>query len=168
MVNEVDEAVEHVTNGGLLQADLDQIIRSLDAELQQQTTASAAVLGATEHSAWVLGGEAGGGFGSMAQRFISFYSEALHREICDPQGGLKSTYSEMLGGQGLRDQVKVLAPVVLAAIGVSASLVAPATVAAFVALWLLRVGLAQWCAAPPPATDAQGASADSAPSLPSA
>ena len=50
---------------------------------------------------------------------------ALHREICDPQGGLKQDYQSMLGGQDLRNQVKALAPVVLATLGISASLVAP-------------------------------------------
>jgi|FLYN01.1.fsa_nt_gi hypothetical protein len=152
MANEIDEAVEQTLSGGLEQAGATEILRRLDAELQQQTQTSALVLGEKEPEPWVLGGEAAGGFGSMAQRFLSYYSQALHREICDPQGGLKEEYKRLLGGQDLRDQVKALAPVVLAAIGISASLVAPATIAAIVALWLVRVGLEQWCAAPPTAT----------------
>jgi hypothetical protein len=152
MANELDDAVEQMLSSGLNQNSPDEIVRRLDAELQQQTEASAMVLSGAEPEVWVLGGEHAGGFGSMAQRFITYYSSALHREICDPQGGLTQQYKSMLGGQDLKSQVKTLAPVVLAAIGVSATLVAPATVAAIVAVWLLRVGLEQWCAAPPPAT----------------
>lgn len=153
MASELDDAVDQIVNSGLHQAGPDEILHRMDAELQQQTEASAAVLSGEQQDAWVLGGAGGGGFGSLAQRFITFYSDALHREICDPQAGaLKTKYSELLGGQDIRGQIKVLAPVVLAAIGISASLVAPATVAAIVAVWLLRTGLEQWCAAPPPAT----------------
>jgi len=158
MASELDDAVDQLISSGLYQEAPEAIVRRLDAELQQQTEASAMVLGAGEPEAWVLGGDAAGGFGSMAQRFINYYSAALHREICDPQGGLKQDYQSMLGGQDLRNQVKALAPVVLAALGISASLVAPATVAAIVALWLLRMGLAQWCATPPPPAPAAAAS----------
>jgi hypothetical protein len=157
MANELDDAVDQLINSGLQQNAPDEIVRRLDAELQQQTEASAMVLSGAEPEAWVLGGENAGGFGSMAQRFISFYSSALHHEICDPQGGLTQKYKAMLGGQDIKSQIKVLAPVVLATLGVSATLVAPATVAAIVAIWLLRTGLEQWCAAPPPATPPPGA-----------
>jgi|GEM_PF-2478933 len=159
MANELDDAVEQMVNSGLQQSAPDEIVRRLDAELQQQTEASAMVLSGAEPEPWVLGGEHAGGFGSMAQRFISFYSTALHKEICDPQGGLNQQYKSALGGQDIKSQIKVLAPVVLAAVGVSATLVAPATVAAIVAIWLLRMGLEQWCAAPPPATTSPDAAA---------
>lgn len=167
MAHEIDEAVEHTLSSGLPQAGPDEILRRLDAELQQQTEASAAVLSGAEQEPWVLGGEGAGGVGNMAQRFISFYSSALRREICDAQGGcLKEQYRQMLGGQDLRSQIKALAPVVLATLGIGASLVAPATVAAIVALWLLRTGLEQWCAAAPQAGAASGT--PSAPSTPPA
>lgn len=170
MANELDDAVEQMVNSGLHQSAPDEIVRRLDAELQQQTEASAMVLSGAEPEAWVLGGAQAGGFGSMAQRFLNYYSTALHREICDPAGGgLTQKYQSLLGGEDLKSQIKTLAPVVLAALGVSATLVAPATVAAIVATWLLRVGLAQWCAAPPPAAPSDaGSSATSAPAAPAA
>jgi hypothetical protein len=167
--NNVDEAVDQVLSGGLAVASESEILRQLDAELQQQTQARALVLSGEAPQPWVLGGEGAGGFGSMAQRFISFYTTALHRELCDAEGGcLKDKYRQVLGGQDLQSQVKSLAPVVLAALGISASLVAPATVAAIVALWLARVGLEQWCAAPQeapasPAPAAPAAAADTTP-----
>ena len=154
MSSETDDAVDQLLSSGLYQEAPEGIIRRLDAELQQQTEASAMVLSAGEPEAWVLGGEEAGGFGSMAQRFINYYSAALHREICDPQGGLNQQYKSLLGGEDLHSQVKALAPVVLATLGVSASLVAPATVAAIVALWLLRMGLDQWCTTPQPTAPA--------------
>jgi hypothetical protein len=153
MANELDDAIDQTLSSGLQQAGPTEILRRLEAELQQQTEASALVLSGSEPEAWVLGGQAAGGFGSMAQRFLTYYSTALHHEICNPQGGgLKDQYKQLLGGQDVRSQVRALAPVVLATLGVSASLVAPAAVAAIVALWLLRTGLEQWCAAPPATT----------------
>lgn len=158
MTTHIDEAVDQVLSSGLASASEDDIIRQLDAELQQQAQARALVLSGTEPEPWVLGGQEGGGFGTMAQRFLNFYADALHREICDAQQlRLKDTYRDLLGGKDLAGQAKALAPVVLAAFGVSASLVAPATVAAIVALWLLRTGLEQWCAVPRAAVAESGA-----------
>jgi hypothetical protein len=159
MADEVNEAVAHVLSSGLDRASENEILRQLDAELEQQTQARALVLGAEEPAPWVLGGEAGGGFGSIARRFISFYSSAIRREICDTQGGcLKEKYRNLIG-ENVGDTVTKIAPVILEALGNKESaLSAPATVAAMVGLWLARSGLEQWCAqAPPPATDASPA-----------
>lgn len=146
---EVNEAVEQVLSAGLEGASESEILRQLDAELEQQTMARAMVLSGEEASPWVLGGETGGGFGSIARRFISFYSAAIQREICDTQGGcLKEQYRKLIGGESFGDQVKAIAPVILGAFGSEEkTLSAPATVAAIVALWLARTGLEQWCAA---------------------
>lgn len=149
MPNEIDEAVDHVLSSGLATADESEILRQLDAELQQQTEAQAMVLSGDEPAPWVLGGEKAGGFGSMAQRFLSFYGDALYKEICDPQQGrLKDQYRGIISGSDTNDRVKAIAPVVLGALGVGASLINPAAIAAMVALWLVRLGLDQWCALP--------------------
>ena len=149
MASDVNQAVAQVLSGGLENANENEILRQLDAELEQQTQARAMVLGAEEPAPWVLGGESGGGFGSIARRFIGFYSDAIRREICDTQGGcLKEKYRNMIGGQGVGDQVKAIAPVILDALGSEEkTLSAPATVAAMLGLWLARSGLEQWCAA---------------------
>jgi hypothetical protein len=155
MADEVNDAVEHVLSSGLDGASENEILRQLDAELEQQMQARALVLGADEPAPWVLGGETGGGFGSIARRFISFYSTAIRREICDPTGGcLKEKYRNLIG-ENVGDTVRKIAPVILDALGDKESaLSAPATAAAMVALWLARSGLEQWCAqAPPPAAD---------------
>ena len=159
MADEVNEAVEHVLSSGLDGASENEILRQLDAELEQQMQARALVLGAEEPAPWVLGGETGGGFGSIARRFISFYSTAIRREICDPAGGcLKEKYRNLIG-ENTGDTVRKIAPVILDAFGDKESaLSAPATAAAMVALWLARSGLEQWCAQAP-AADAPAAPA---------
>jgi hypothetical protein len=164
MANDVDEAVEQVLSAGMENASENEILRQLDAELEQQTQARALVLGAEEPAAWVLGGESGGGFGSIARRFISFYSTAIRNEICDTQGGcLKQQYRNLIGGQSIGDQVRAIAPIVLEALGnEEKTLSAPATVAAMLALWLARSGLEQWCA------EAKQPPASAAPSAPPA
>ncbi len=147
--NDLDAAVAHVLGSELVSAEENDILRQLDAELQQQTEAQAMVLGGDEPAPWVLGGESGGGFGSMARRFIGFYGDALRAEICDQQAGqLKDKYRNLIGGSDTNDRVKKMAPVVLGVIGAAASLVNPAAIAAIVALWLVRLGLDQWCALP--------------------
>jgi len=162
MANDVNEAVEQVLSGGLENASEGEILRQLDAELEQQTQANAMVLGAEEPAPWVLGGETGGGFGSLAQRFIGFYSEAIQREICDTEGGcLKEKYRNLIG-DNVGDTVKLIAPVILEALGSKeSSLSALPRVAAMLGLWLARSGLEQWCAASKPAADTPPAAAPS-------
>ncbi|HEU4323162.1 MAG TPA: hypothetical protein VFS21_08410 [Roseiflexaceae bacterium] len=170
MSHELDEAVELALHG-LEEADEAAIIRRLDKELQQQTQVSATLSDTDNPSPWVLGGEEAGGFGSMAQRFLSFYTDAIHREICNAdQSGLRDTYKNLLGGQSTQDQVKSLVPVLINAIGASAALINPAAIAALVGLWLLRTGLDQWCTlprGPKPAAPTTPAS-PSAPTAPTA
>ena len=152
MADDVNEAVEQVLSGGLENASESEILRQLDAELEQQTQANAMVLGAEEPAPWVLGGESGGGFGSLAQRFIGFYSDAIRREICDAEGGcLKEKYRNLIGNN-VGDTVKAVAPVILEAVGSKeGSLSALPRVAAMLGLWLARSGLEQWCASNPDA-----------------
>jgi hypothetical protein len=149
MASETDEAVEELVGAGLAKASESEILRLLDAELQQQSEASALVLSGEAPEPWVLGGPAAGGFGSLARRFLTFYSAAMRRELCDAKGaGLNTRYAEQLGGQAIPAQLKVIAPLILTAFEASTALVAPGTVAAIVALWLVRVGIERWCAAP--------------------
>jgi hypothetical protein len=147
MADDVNEAVEQVLSGGLENASENEILRQLDAELEQQTQARAMVLGDEEPAPWVLGGESGGGIGSIASRFINFYSDAIRREICDTEGGcLKEKYRNVIG-ENVGDTVKAIAPVVLEALGSKEnSLGALPRVAAMLGLWLARSGLEQWCA----------------------
>ncbi len=146
MPNDIDQTVDQVLGEGLEHASEAQILERLDAELKQQTSGHAAVLGAGDAHPW-LGGEAAGG--SAAQRFIAFYADAIHKEICDPEKGrLKDEYRGTIGGLALADQVKSLVPYVLTALGIGASFINPAAIGALVALWIVRVGLDQWCAAP--------------------
>jgi hypothetical protein len=162
MANDVDEAVQQVLSGGLENASESEILRQLDAELEQQTQANAMVLGEEQPAPWVLGGERGGGFGSLAQRFIGFYSDAIRREICDSEGGcLKEKYRNLIG-DNVGDTVRLIAPVLLEALGSKeSSLSALPRVAAMLGLWLARSGLEQWCAAKP-AADTPPAAAASA------
>jgi hypothetical protein len=147
MADDVNEAVEQVLSGGLANASENEILRQLDAELEQQTQARALVLGDEEPAPWVLGGESGGGIGSIASRFINFYSAAIRREICDTEGGcLKEKYRNLIG-ENVGDTVKAIAPVVLEALGsTETTLGALPRVAAMLGLWLARSGLEQWCA----------------------
>jgi hypothetical protein len=153
MADDVNEAVEQVLSGGLGNASENEILRQLDAELEQQTQARAMVLGDEEPAAWVLGGETGGGIGSIASRFINIYSEAIRREICDTEGGcLKEKYRNLIG-ENVGDTVKVIAPVLLEALGSTENtLGALPRVAAMLGLWLARSGLEQWCAKSPAAS----------------
>jgi hypothetical protein len=163
MANDVNEAVEQVLSGGLENASESEILRQLDAELEQQTQASAMVLGEGEPAPWVLGGESGGGFGSLAQRFIGFYSDAIRREICDAEGGcLKEKYRNLIG-DNVGDTVKAIAPVILEAVGSKeGTLSALPRVAAMLGLWLAKSGLEQWCAqSKQPAAGASPATAPS-------
>jgi hypothetical protein len=164
MADDVNEAVEQVLSGGLENASENEILRQLDAELEQQTQARAMVLGDDEPAAWVLGGESGGGIGSIASRFINFYSDAIRREICDTEGGcLKEQYRNMIG-ENVGDTVKMIAPVVLEALGSKEnSLGALPRVAAMLGLWLARSGLEQWCAKSP---EPSGGAASAAPATP--
>lgn len=158
--NEIDQAVDQVLGSGLATANEDEILHQLDVELQQQAESQAMVLGEEEPAPWVLGGE-GGNFGSMAQRFINFYADAIYREICDPQQGrLKDQYRSLIGGSDTNDRVRALVPVVLSAIGVGASLLNPAAIAAIVALWLVKLGLDQWCALPRPGAATSATASD--------
>lgn len=146
MPNDIDQTVDQVLGEGLEHASQAEILDRLDAELRQQTAGRAGVLGDETATPWLRGAAAGG---SAAQRFIAFYAAAIHREICDPEKGrLKDEYRGTIGGLALADQVKALVPYVLTALGIGASFVNPAAIAALVALWLIRVGLDQWCAAP--------------------
>ena len=150
MADDVNEAVEQVLSGGLENASENEILRQLDAELEQQTQARAMVLGDDQPAPWVLGGEEGGGIGSIASRFINFYSDAIRREICDAQGGcLKEKYRNLIG-ENVGDTVKAIAPVLLEALGSTENtLGALPRVAAMLGLWLARSGLEQWCAKSP-------------------
>jgi hypothetical protein len=161
MADDVNEAVEQVLSGGLENASESEILRQLDAELEQQTQARAMVLGDDEPAAWVLGGETGGGIGSIASRFINFYSDAIRREICDTEGGcLKEKYRNLVG-ENVGDTVKMIAPVVLEALGSKENtLGALPRVAAMLGLWLARSGLEQWCAKSP---ESSGGAAPAAP-----
>lgn len=147
MADQFDEVVESVL-GGNEQVDADDALRQLDAALQQDVQSRALVLSDEEPQPWVLGGEEGGGFGSMARRFIRFYTNALYRELCDAEKGcLKAKYSGMIESDSTKEQVKQLTPTVLDAIGDDqGKFVSPVTIAAYVALWLARSGLEQWCA----------------------
>ncbi|HEU5015022.1 MAG TPA: hypothetical protein VFT66_21045 [Roseiflexaceae bacterium] len=146
MPNDIDQTVDQVLGEGLEHASEADILQRLDAELQQQTSGNAAVLGADAAEPWMRGEAAGG---SAAQRFIAFYADAIHKEICDPEKGrLKDEYRGTIGGLNVADQVKSLVPYILTALGIGASFVNPAAIGALVALWLVRVGLDQWCAAP--------------------
>ena len=145
MPNDINQTVDQVLGEGLEHASEADILERLDAELKQQLP-RAAVLGADVTAPWMRGAAAGG---SAAQRFIAFYADAIHKEICDPeQGRLKDEYRGTIGGLALADQVKSLVPYVLTALGVGAAFANPAVIGALVALWLVRVGLDQWCAAP--------------------
>lgn len=145
MTSALNPAAEHLIDE-LAHADESAILQRLDAELQRQATATAAVLSADPHPG-VLGGEES--VGSTAQRFLRFYTDAIHREICDAEKGrLKDHYRGTIGGETTAEQVKSLVPTLLAALGIGASFVNPAAIASLVALWLVRVGLDQWCAAP--------------------
>lgn len=148
MPDQVNDAVEMVLSSGHESANPDDVLRQLDAALQQDLQSQAAVLSAEEPPAWVLSGEEGGGFGSMAGRFISFYRDALRRELCDIEGGcLKQKYRDLIGSEDTKTQVRELTPTVVETLGGDAkSLSSPITIAAYVALWLARSGLEQWCA----------------------
>ena len=149
MTSATDEAVEELVSAGLTKASESEILRLLDAELQQQSEASALVSSGEAPEPWVLGGAAAGGFGSLARRFLTFYSAAMRRELCSADGaGLNTRHVELLRGQALPDQLKLIAPLVLTAFEDSTALVVPGTVAAIVALWLVHIGVEQWCAAP--------------------
>src|SRR5690242_14225420 len=110
MPNDIDQTVDQGLGEGLEHASEAQILERLDGELKQQTSGYTAVLGAGDAQPW-LGGEATGG--SAAQRFIAFYANAIHKEICDPETGrLKDEYRGTIGGLALADQVKSLVPYV--------------------------------------------------------
>jgi hypothetical protein len=148
MTDEIDEAIDHVLSGGLTGASAGMVQRHLAAELQQQAELYALASDA-EQEAWVLGGADAGGFGSIAQRFLTYYAPALRQALCDEQGdGLSQQYRAALDAKELRQQVAALTPAILPMLDSSPSLVVPATVAALVALWLVRVGPDQWCASP--------------------
>ena len=152
--NDIDQAVEQVLGNGLESADEGEVMRQLDTALQQEAESQAMVLSGEEPAPWVLGGESGGGFGTMAQRFIGFYGDAIYKEICDPdKGQLKDEYRSLVAGANTRDRVKSLMPMVLAAIGIGAALVNPVAIAALVALWLVKLGLDQWCAVSRPSAN---------------
>ena len=148
MASATDEAVEELVSAGLTKASESEILRLLDVELQQQSEASALVSSGAAPEPWVLGGAAAGGFGSLARRFLTFYSAAMRRELCGEGAGLNTRYAEQLRGQAIPNQLKLIAPLVLTAFEASTALVVPGTVAAIVALWLVHVGIEQWCAAP--------------------
>ena len=145
MTGELDDIIEQTLQDGLGEAGVSAILRRLDIELQHQVEVSA--LGGQAPEAWVVGGVAAGGFGSMSERFIAFYAAAFRRELCDEGGGLKPDYAQLLRGQDLPDQIKLLAPAIVTSLADSVTLMVPLTVAVLVALWLIRVGLEQWCAA---------------------
>jgi hypothetical protein len=162
MTNQIDEAVEMVLSGSA-NFNADDALRQLDAALQQDVESQAAVLSGEDPTAWVLGGESGGGFFSMARRFVNFYTDALSRELCDSEGGcLKEKYRNLISSDDTRKQVKDLTPTVLDTIGADKSLLSPITIAVYVALWLSRTGLEQWCAqkrTAPPTPDTPPAAA---------
>src|SRR5262245_54284408 len=126
MTSGTDEAVEELVSAGLTKASEGEILRLLDAELQQQSEASALVAGGAAPEPWVLGGATAGGCGSLAQRFLTFYSAAMRRELCAAEGGgLNTHYAEQLRGQAIPDQLKLIAPLVLTAFEDSTALVVP-------------------------------------------
>ena len=68
-----------------------------------KSRAAARGVSAGEPEAWVLGGDAAGGFGSMAQRFINYYSAALQDlsgdvkyEVADPKIARVSTSGRVI------------------------------------------------------------------------
>jgi hypothetical protein len=146
MPDAIDTTVERVLSGA--DASPEAALRGLDSALEQEIAARAAVLGAAE-PAWVLGAEGGGPLG-LARRFIAFYTAALRRELCDAEGGcLKQKYRDLIGSEDTKTQIKQVTPGVLEALGADKDRFAsPVTIGAYVALWLVRSGLEQWCAAP--------------------
>jgi hypothetical protein len=151
--DELDAAIARMVSAGLDHASTDELLQQLNDELEQQVNNPIALDAASEP--WVYGDDpvaldasAAEQPAGMARRFLGYYGAALKRELCDAEGGcLKEGYRKQLSGQDLKTNLAALAPTVLATIGASVALVAPAVVAAIVAVWLLRVGLEQWCAA---------------------
>jgi hypothetical protein len=129
-MREIDDALDGgALSGGLEHADANTVLYRLAAHLPPPRVLSG-------YSPSV-----------RALAYIERYADAIHDEICDPdRAGMKEMYQELLGGETIQSQVRSLAPALLVLIGVAPELAAPATVACLVALWLIRVGLTQWCA----------------------
>lgn len=144
----IESTIEQTLSAGLADADPTKVMEILGSELERQTGESSLLLSSSPEE-WVLspaGDEGVPRAQGLASRFLDNFSTALRRELCDSAGGcLNEKYRAMLSGQDMKANLSALAPAVLAAVGMSTALVAPGVIAALVSVWLLRVGLEQWC-----------------------
>jgi hypothetical protein len=122
------------------------LLRRLDAELQQQVEAHALISGMPP-SVWVLGGTAAGGFGSISQRFIEFHTDSIRTALNDPQGDLRPECF-LASGESEAAVVQRLALLIIEILDGDETLVVPETVAAIVALWLHMSNLDGWAVRP--------------------
>lgn len=89
------------------------------------------------------------GAGDWATNVLNNLKEGIHREICDTQHGrLKDAYGELLDKALTQEGITAVAVVV----GNVIASVNPAcfvtSVILYLTIWLLKVGLNEWCALP--------------------
>lgn len=122
------------------------LLRRLDAELQQQVEAHV-LISDTPPSPWVLGGTAAGGFGSLSERFIEFHTPAIRAALNDTQGNLRPECVP-IPGEADSAYVQRLARLIMALLDADETLVVPETVAAILAGWLHLTHLSGWANTP--------------------
>ena len=89
---------------------------------------------------------------SRARKFLENCQQAFRTELCEG-GHLKKKYTDLLESGDTRQILNSLATTVLAIVNPA---FAVPSVAVLVAVWLLKVGLTQWCGSGQLAADRKG------------
>lgn len=90
------------------------------------------------------------GFTDWASRLLKAFEAAVHQEICDAEkGGLKEEYDTALKKALSPEGVAATATVVIKVLAVVNPAFAVSSVAIYLATWILKIGLNQWCSIPP-------------------
>jgi hypothetical protein len=83
--------------------------------------------------------------------FLDGVKAALHKEFCDPEKkALRDAYQKYFANAMTTNGVTAVAAVVTKVVAVVNPAFAVSTVAVYLALWVLKVGINHWCSLPTP------------------
>jgi hypothetical protein len=89
------------------------------------------------------------GLQSWASRLLQEFEAAVYKEICDPKNGcLNESYRNKLNGAMTPAGIEAVSRIVVQAVMSVNPAFAVSSVVIYLALWILKVGLNQWCSHP--------------------
>ena len=89
------------------------------------------------------------GVKDWSERLIKQFVTGVHKEICDSEKGcLNDKYAKLMDSALTPDGVQSVATVVVGILTKINPAFAVSSIAIYIALWVLKIGLNRWCAMP--------------------